>query len=500
MVVVGAGLSGIGAGYRLQTECPELGYVILEARDAIGGTWDLFRYPGVRSDSDMFTLGYPFQPWRGAQSLADGAAVLDYVRDTAERYRIEEKIRFRTKVVAADWSSEQARWTVTVEQAGDGGAGGNGGGAERRTLTCDFLYSCAGYYDYDSGYTPEFPGIDDYRGMVLHPQSWPEDLDYAGKRVVVIGSGATAVTLVPALAADAAHVTMLQRSPTWISPLPGRDKAADRLRAVLPPKVAHRIIRAKNIAFNVGVYQFCRRRPEAARKLFAKLATRMLKDEALVREHFTPSYNPWEQRLCAARDADFFRALRAGTADVVTDHIEEFVPEGVKLKSGKVLEADIVITATGLRLLAFGGMVPRVDGVEVNLSEQFVWRGAMVTGMPNFAVCIGYTNASWTLRGDLTSRLVCKVLNHMQARGYSSVVPVPDGSLRERPLLDLTSGYIQRSIQEFPRAGHRSPWRVRQNYILDAPTTLRTDLDRTLRPTRRREAVLSDPSARRSGR
>jgi monooxygenase len=497
VVVVGAGLSGIGAGYRLQTECPERSYVILEARDAIGGTWDLFRYPGVRSDSDMFTLGYPFRPWRGAESLADGALVLDYVRDTAKRYRIEEKIRFRTKVVAADWSNEQARWTVTVEQtraSGEPGetgefrasrASADGAEVERRTLTCDFLYSCAGYYDYDSGYTPDFPGIEDYRGTVVHPQFWPEDLDYAGKRVVVIGSGATAVTLVPALAADAGHVTMLQRSPTWISPLPGRDKLADQLRAVLPPKVAHRIIRAKNIAFTVGVYQFCRRRPEAARKLFAKLTTRALKDEALVREHFTPTYNPWEQRVCAARDADFFRALRAGTAEVVTDHIEEFVPEGVKLTSGKVLEADIVITATGLRLLAFGGIVPRVDGVEVKLAEQFVWRGAMVTAMPNFAVCIGYTNASWTLRGDLTSRLVCKVLNHMKARGYSSVVPVPDGSLRERPLLDLTSGYIQRSIQDFPRAGHRSPWRVRQNYILDAATTMRTDLDRTLRPTRR---------------
>jgi monooxygenase len=482
VVVVGAGLSGVGAGYRLQTECPERSYVILEARDAIGGTWDLFRYPGVRSDSDMFTLGYPFQPWRGAESLADGAAVLDYVRDTARRYRIEEKIRYRTKVVGADWSSEQARWTVAVEQTGAAGD------VERRTVTCDFLYSCAGYYDYDSGYTPDFPGIEDYQGTVVHPQFWPEDLDYAGKSVVVIGSGATAVTLVPALAADAGHVTMLQRSPTWISPLPGRDKLADRLRAVLPPKVAHRIIRAKNIAFTVGVNQFCRRRPEAARKLFTKLVTRVLKDEEMVREHFTPSYNPWEQRVCAARDADFFRALRAGKAAVVTDHIAEFVPEGIRLESGKVLAADIVITATGLRLLAFGGIAPRVDGVEVPLAEQFVWRGAMVTGIPNFAVCVGYTNASWTLRGDLTSRLVCKILNHMAARGYSSVVPVPDGTLRERPLLDLSSGYIQRSIQEFPRAGHRSPWRVRQNYILDAATTMRTDLDRTLRPTRREKA------------
>ncbi|WP_194898710.1 flavin-containing monooxygenase [Catenulispora pinisilvae] len=482
VVVVGAGLSGIGAGYRLQTESPGRSYVILEARAAIGGTWDLFRYPGVRSDSDMYTLGYSFRPWRESKSIAAGDTVLEYIRTTAKRYRIEDKIRFRTKVVAADWSSAQARWTVTVEQTCEQGT------VERRTMTCDFLYSCAGYYDYDSGYTPDFPGVEDYRGTVVHPQFWPQDLDYAGKRVVIIGSGATAVTLVPSLVRQAEHVTMLQRSPSWIAALPSRDKLADRLRAVLPPKAAHRIIRAKNIALTVAVNHFCARRPEAARKVFIKLTQRAVKDEAMVREHFTPSYNPWEQRVCAAPDADFFRALRGGKADVVTDHIETFVPEGIRLKSGKVLEADVVVTATGLRLLAFGGIAPRVDGAEVPLAEQFVWRGAMVSGIPNFAVCIGYTNASWTLRGDLTSRLVCKVLNYMTERGYSSVVPVPDGTLRERPLLTLSSGYIQRSIQDFPRAGHRSPWRVRQNYILDATSTMRTDLDRTLRPTRREEA------------
>ncbi|ACU74487.1 putative monooxygenase [Catenulispora acidiphila DSM 44928] len=493
MVVVGAGLSGIGAGYRLQTECPERSYVILEARDAIGGTWDLFRYPGVRSDSDMFTLGYAFRPWREAKSIADGDTIRDYIRSTAEQFRIEEKIRFRTRVVAADWSSEQACWTVTVEQSVADAADADAADAavERRTLTCDFLYSCTGYYDYASGYTPDFPGVADYQGTVVHPQFWPEDLDYAGKRVVIIGSGATAVTLVPSMVRDAEHVTMLQRSPSWIGAVPGRDKLADQLRAVLPPRVAHRIIRAKNIAFTIGVYQFCRRRPAAARKMLTKLANRFLKDEQMVREHFTPTYNPWEQRLCAAPDADFFRAIRGGKADVVTDHIEAFMPEGIRLVSGKVLEADVVVTATGLRLLALGGIAPSVDGVEVPLAKQFVWRGAMVTGIPNFAVCIGYTNASWTLRGDLTSRLVCKVLNHMKARGYSSVVPVPDGTLRERPLLDLSSGYIQRSIQEFPRSGHRSPWRVRQNYILDAATTMRTDLDRTLRPTRREKAGVS---------
>ena len=482
VIVVGAGLSGIGAGYRLQTECPDRSFVIMEARAEIGGTWDLFRYPGVRSDSDMFTLSYPFRPWRDPMSIADGSTILDYIRSTARRFNLQEKIRFRTKVVAADWSSEDARWTVTVERADEAGE------VEVETLTCGFLYSCAGYFDYDRGYTPEFEGLEDFAGTVVHPQFWSEDLDCTGKRVVVVGSGATAVTLVPSIAPQAEHVTMLQRSPTWISPVPARDKIADGLRAVLPARLAHRVIRAKNILLLIAVYQYCRRRPESARKFLTKLATRFLKDEQLVKEHFTPTYAPWDQRLCAAPDADFFRAIRSGKASVVTDHIDAFVPEGIRLKSGAVLPADMIVTATGLQLLAFGGIEPSVDGEPVKLADQFVWQGAMMTGVPNFAVCIGYTNASWTLRGDLSSRLVCKVLNHMTARGYASVVPVADGELEERPLLDLTSGYIKRSIADFPRAGHRSPWRVRQNYILDAATTMRTDLDKTLRPTRREKA------------
>ncbi|MFE4456350.1 flavin-containing monooxygenase [Nocardia tengchongensis] len=475
VVIVGAGLSGIGAAYRLQTEQPGRSYAILEARDALGGTWDLFRYPGIRSDSDMFTLGYPFKPWRDAQSIADGPSILRYITETATENGIDRHIRYGSKIVAAEWNSGESRWTLTVERR-------TGEGVERRTLTCGFLYSCSGYYNYDQGHEPEFPGIADFAGTVVHPQFWPEDLDYAGKRVVVIGSGATAVTLVPAMAEQAELVTMLQRSPTWISAVPGRDKIADRIRDLLPADLAHRLIRAKNILFNIGFYQYCRRRPEAAKKLLTGLTTRILKDESLVAEHFTPDYNPWDQRLCAVPNADFFKAMRKGKAVVITDHIETFVPEGIRLQSGRVVEADVVVTATGLQLLAFGGIDLVVDGAPVNLSDQFVWQGTMLTGVPNFAVCIGYTNASWTLRADLTSRLVCKVLGYMERNGYTAVVPEPQRALRERPLLDLASGYVQRSIADFPRQGDHNPWQVRQNYLLDTATVMRTDLSKTLRP------------------
>ncbi|PSR60311.1 FAD-containing monooxygenase EthA [Nocardia sp. MDA0666] len=480
VVIVGAGLSGIGAGYRVQTELPGKSYAILEAREALGGTWDLFRYPGIRSDSDMFTLGYPFEPWRDAKSIADGPSILRYITETARRHGIDKHIRYGTKVVAAQWSSAESRWTLTVRQ-----------GDAERTLSCRFLYSCSGYYNYDQGHAPEFPGVETFSGTMVHPQFWPEDLDYAGKKVVVIGSGATAVTLVPAMAEEAERVTMLQRSPTWISAVPGRDKQADKIRELLPAGLAHRVIRTKNILFNVGFYQYCRRRPQAARKLLTGLTTRILKDEKLVAEHFTPEYNPWDQRLCAVPDADFFKAMRKGKAEVVTDHIDTFVPEGIRLKSGRVLPADIVISATGLKLLAFGGITLEVDGEPVNLSDRFVWQGTMLTGVPNFAVCIGYTNASWTLRADLTSRLVCKVIAHMDRRGYEAVVPQPQAELTEHPLLDLASGYIQRSIGDFPRQGDRHPWKVRQNYLLDSATTMRTNLDKTLQPVRR-TAVLSN--------
>ncbi|MEV6774177.1 NAD(P)/FAD-dependent oxidoreductase [Nocardia sp. NPDC051030] len=481
VVIVGAGLSGIGAAYRLQTEQPGRSYAILESRAVLGGTWDLFRYPGIRSDSDMFTLGYPFKPWRDAKSIADGPSILRYITETAAENGIDKHIRYGTKVVGAEWDSAESHWTLTLEVR-TAGVDGAADSVEQRTLTCGFLYSCSGYYNYDHGHEPEFPGIEDFTGQVVHPQFWPEDLDYAGKRVVVIGSGATAVTLVPAMAEQAGLVTMLQRSPTWISAVPGRDKIADKIRELLPPELAHRVVRTKNILFNVGFYQYCRRRPEAARKMLTGLTTRILKDEKLVEEHFTPSYNPWDQRLCAVPDADFFKAMRKGKAEVVTDRIESFVPEGIRLESGKVLEADIVITATGLQLLAFGGITLQVDGKPVDLAEQFVWQGTMITGVPNFAVCIGYTNASWTLRADLSSRLVCRVLGYMDRNGYKAVVPQPDRALNERPLLDLASGYVQRSISAFPRQGDKHPWQVRQNYLIDSATTLRTDLRKTLRP------------------
>lgn len=481
VVVVGAGLSGIDAGYRLQTECPDRSYLLIETRESIGGTWDLFRYPGVRSDSDMFTLGYPFKPWRGDKSIADGSSILAYVKETAAEFGIDEHIRFGTKVVSADFSRAESRWTLSLERR-------TSAGVEQVSMTCDFLYSCAGYYDYDQTYAPVMPGIADFAGQVVHPQFWPEDLAYAGKRVVVIGSGATAVTLVPSMAEEAAHVTMLQRSPTWISAVPGHDKQADQIRAVLPAGLAHRVIRAKNIAFTTGLYQFCRRAPLRARKMFLGLNTKILGDAQLVADHFTPSYNPWDQRLCAVPDADLFTAIKRGDAEVVTDTIDTFVPEGIRLSSGRVLPADVVVTATGLQLLAFGGIAPSVDGTTVALDEQFVWQGAMVTGVPNFAVCIGYTNASWTLRADLSSRLVCKVLNWMEEHSFGAVEPVPDRALEERPMLDLASGYVKRSIAAFPRQGDRGPWRVRQNYVLDSVTTMRTDLNKTLRGTPQRSS------------
>lgn len=474
VVIVGAGLSGIGAAYRLQTECPAKSYAILEARSVLGGTWDLFRYPGVRSDSDMFTLSYPFKPWRDAPSIADGPSILRYLQETATEFGIDRKIRYSTEVIAADWSTETARWTLTIQHRDAAGA------LEHSIMTCGFLYICAGYYHYEHGYEPDFPDIESFDGRVVHPQFWPQDLDYAGKRVVVIGSGATAVTLVPAMAEKTELVTMLQRSPTWIGAIPGRDTFADRMRALLTPGLAHRLIRTKNILFNVGFYQYCRRRPQAARRLLTGFATRILKDEQQVAQHFTPSYDPWDQRLCAAPDADFFKAVRKGAAEVVTDYIDRFVSEGVRLQSGRTLPADIVVTATGLQLRAFGGVTPSVDGVPVELSRQFVWQGAMLTELPNFAVCIGYTNSSWTLRADLTSRLVCKVIGHMDRNGYAAVVPRPAGDLDERPLLELAAGYIQRSIGDFPRQGDRHPWKVRQNYILDSVFTLRTSLRKSL--------------------
>ena len=479
VLIVGAGLSGIGAAWRIQTERPGTVYAILEAREALGGTWDLFRYPGVRSDSDMYTLGYSFKPWRDHKALADGATILQYLQQTATESGIDKQIRFSTRVVSADFDTTTSRWSLRVR---------NGMTGDVETLTCSFLYCCSGYYDYEKPHAPEFAGIASFAGRIVHPQFWPEDLHSAGERVVVIGSGATAVTLVPALLEGddaASHVTMLQRSPTWISPVPPVDRTAEQLKSALPPNVAHRVIRVKNIAFTTTFYQYCRRFPGSARRLLNRVAAGALNDPGLVPQHFNPTYDPWDQRLCASPGGDLYRVINDGRADMVTAHIDRFVPEGIRLRSGETLNADVIVTATGLRLLAMGGIEASVDGVKVDLTQQFVWNGAMITGLPNFALCIGYTNMSWTLRADLTHRLVCKVLTWMEQRGHDAVVPHSPDDLRPRPLLALAAGYIQRSVATLPHQGDRRPWLVRQNYLLDAFTTLRADLESTLRPVER---------------
>lgn len=459
VLVVGAGLSGIGAGYRLQSECPGLSYAILEGRADLGGTWDLFRYPGIRSDSDMFTLGYPFRPWAGAKSIADGDSILTYIRETAEENGIDRHIRFDSKVVRASWSSETSTWTVDVVHSS---------GAAPTTYTCGFLYMCSGYYSYEGGYQPDFPGIDRFRGTIVHPQHWPEDLDYRDKKVVIIGSGATAVTLVPAMATDATHVTMLQRSPTYITALPGRDGIADWLRQRLPAKVAHPIVRWKNVLMGTAFYQLCRRRPGLARRLLTGMVAKQLPEDLTVDPHFTPTYDPWDQRLCLVPDGDLFESFRSGRATVVTDEIQTFTQDGIALCSGTHLDADIVITATGLTLVACGGVDLDVDGEEVVPGERLAYKGHMLSGVPNMAMCVGYTNASWTLRADLTSKSVCRLLNHMEARGYTKAVPtVSDPSVEPKPILGLSSGYVQRGIAVMPKQGTKDPWLLRQNYILD---------------------------------
>jgi len=462
VVVIGAGLSGVGAGYRLQTRCPEKKYVILEARPEIGGTWDLFRYPGVRSDSDMFTLGYPFRPWKDAKAIADGPAILKYVRDTAREFGIDDHIRFRHRVISASWSSQDARWLLDVH---------NGASGETVRSTCNFLYGCTGYYRYDAGYEPAFPGADRFRGKFVHPQHWPEDLDYAGKRVVVIGSGATAVTLVPAMAGTAAHVTMLQRSPSYILSVPAHDPIARLVRRWLPEGMAHRMLRWKNILISMGIYQVSRRAPHFARRVLQQGAAKSLPQGYPVDPHFRPKYEPWDQRLCLVPDSDLFRAIRGGRASVATGQIESFTETGIRLESGEQLEADIIISATGLQMLALGGVRLSVDGTSVEPGRTFIYKGLMLSNVPNFAFCVGYTNASWTLRADLSSSFVCRLLRHMDRHGYRTCMPACDSaSMGARPLLDLTSGYVQRAAEGLPKQGACKPWRIRQNYILDMLT------------------------------
>ena len=456
VIVVGAGLSGIDAGYHLQQSLPGKSYAILESRDAMGGTWDLFRYPGIRSDSDMYTLGFPFKPWTGDRSIADGASIRDYIVDTAREHGIDHHIRYGHKVMRADWSSADATWTLTVQRDG-----------APVTLTCRFLYLCAGYYDYEHGYMPEFAGIESFEGLVIHPQFWPEDLECQGRKIVIVGSGATAVTLVPALAERGAKVVMLQRSPSYVVARPAKDKLAARLQRMLPESWAYGLIRWRNVLVSLYFYNYSRKNPAKVKQRILAMAKKDLGPSYDIRTHFTPRYNPWDQRMCLVPDADLFRVLKRKAAEVVTDEIETFTPKGLRLKSGRELPADIVVSATGLKLKLVGGITLTVDGQRVDLSKATSYKGSMFSGVPNLAYAIGYTNASWTLKCDLTSSWMCRVIAHMDQGAYASCVPVLDASVGQQPLISFSSGYVKRSIDAFPKQGDRKPWRLNQNYVLD---------------------------------
>jgi monooxygenase len=456
VLIVGAGISGVGAAAHLADALPARTFAILERREAIGGTWDLFRYPGIRSDSDMHTLGYRFRPWRDDQVLADGPGIKRYVEETAAEYGLTERIRFGHRVGRACWDSDAARWTVEY-QTPDGTG----------TLTTDFLWNCTGYYDYDEPYRPAFPGEDDFAGVLVHPQHWPEDLDCTGKKVVVIGSGATAVTLVPALAERAAHVTMLQRSPSYILSIPSRDPMGARLGRLLPEPVAAGVTRWRNVTMQAGLYQASRRRPDWIRKVIRTATERQLPEGYDVDTHFNPTYDPWDQRMCMVPNGDLFRAIRHGDASVATGHIERFEADGIRLTDGQFLEADVVVTATGLSLLVFGGMEIVVDGEPVKVNEAMAYKGLMLGGVPNFAYVIGYTNASWTLKADLVSQWVVRLLRTMERKKARSVVPVTDPGVRAVPLMGLRSGYVERALDRLPVAGDRGPWRTPQNYFFD---------------------------------
>jgi monooxygenase len=470
VVIVGAGLSGVGAAATLLRRTPDRSLAVLESRDDLGGTWDLFRYPGVRSDSDMYTLGYAARPWAGEKAIADGDDIREYVLRTAEETGVRERVRLRQRVVAASWHSDVARWELTVlhrDPAATGEWRADEAGTTS-TITCSFLFACTGYYRYDEGYSPEIPGIESFAGQVVHPQHWPADLDPAGKRFVVIGSGATAVTLVPALVKRGATAVMLQRSPTYVAAVPSRDRLAQRLRGKVPPALAYRAVRTKHILGAILLYQYARRRPEAMKAVLNRAAKAKLPASFDVDTHFSPKYDPWDQRLCAVPGGDLFRAISSGDADVVTDRIAGIEPEGVRLVSGGRLDADVIVTATGLNVLVLGGMRVDVDGRPIDPGKTIAYKGMMLTGVPNLAYTIGYTNASWTLRADLVASTVADLLATMRRRGKPVVVtdaPAHDGPTA--PVIDLAAGYIQRGLHQLPRQSRRSPWRVHQNYLRD---------------------------------
>ncbi|MAR91087.1 MAG: FAD-containing monooxygenase EthA [Pseudomonadales bacterium] len=458
VLIVGAGLSGIGAACHLQHKLPNKSYLILEGREAIGGTWDLFRYPGIRSDSDMYTLGYNFKPWNNPKAIADGPDIRSYIRETAREHGVTRHIRFQHRAVKAAWDSNSARWTVDVKRTDTG---------ETIQIQCRFFLGCTGYYNYQAGYTPEFPGRERFQGEIIHPQQWPEDLDYAGKQVVVIGSGATAVTLIPAMAEKTGHITMLQRSPTYVASVPLKDKLANKLRRYLPDKLVYRLARTRNVGFQMAFYKLARTRPKAIRRLLLAQVRRQVGDDFDMK-HFSPHYNPWDERLCAVPNGDLFKAIRRGQASVVTDHIKTFTEQGIRLQSGQELKADIIITATGLDLQLLGGMQLEVDGQPFDLSQTMNYKGVMFQDLPNFAMVFGYTNASWTLKADLTCEYLCRLWQLMDKRGMRQVTPrLTDGDVHEEPFVDFQSGYIKRALDKLPKQGNKSPWKLHQNYALD---------------------------------
>ncbi|CAA0101323.1 FAD-containing monooxygenase EthA [Halioglobus japonicus] len=459
VLIVGAGLSGIGSARHLQQACPDRSFLLLESRESLGGTWDLFRYPGIRSDSDMYTLGYSFKPWLARKALADGPAILSYLKETAAETGVDQHIRYGHKVLSAAWSSESATWTVSAERTDTG---------EPVEIACQFLLMCSGYYDYEKGYTPDFSGTEDFTGRIVHAQHWPENLDYRDKKVVVIGSGATAVTLVPELAKETAHTIMLQRSPTYIASVPEEDQTAARLQRFLPGSWVYRITRWKRVLFQIYIYALSRWKPELVKRFLLGQVREALGKDYDVKTHFTPSYNPWDQRLCAVPEGDMFTAIREQRAEVVTDHIERITDAGIKLQSGRELEADIIVLATGLNLKFMGGAQLTVDGEVVDPSELYVYRGMMFGNVPNLAQVFGYTNASWTLKSDLTGDFICRVLNYMKRTGTSVATPrLQAGTVEEEPMMNLSSGYVMRSVGKFPKQGAKLPWRLYQNYILD---------------------------------
>lgn len=460
VLIIGAGLSGIGAAYYLQRDQPGKTYAILEGREAIGGTWDLFRYPGIRSDSDLYTFGYEFKPWLNPKAIASADSILAYLRETAAEHGIDKQIRFQHKVRSANWCSDNACWTVDIERSDTG---------ESLRMTCKWLFSAAGYYRYDEGFTPRFEGVEQYAGQLIHPQHWPENLDYTGKRVLVIGSGATAVTLVPAMTDKAAHVTMLQRTPSYVLNAPSEDPIARLFRKYLPTERAYALTRRKNVLISRGIWLLCQKYPNFSRRLIRHFNKKALPAGYPVDEHFNPPYNPWEQRLCAVPDGDLFKAITAGTASIVTDHIEHFTAKGVTLRSGRELEADIIVTATGLNLQLFGGMQITLDGKAVDMSRKVAFKGMMLDGIPNFAFAVGYTNSSWTLKIGLLCEHFCRLLAYMDQHEYSVCYPqLPSSDMPTRPLLDFGAGYVQRAISILPRQGPGAPWLMSMNYLDDA--------------------------------